>query len=141
VSRNMNKSNILKTILLIIISFSLLSFLTGCDSYQVITFDNQTSFPIQAAVLSVPLDYQGTPQFEYVQNDFIQTGEYKKYMTSVQKSKSMGSRRKYPCQAINDKNEVIFFNTFTWNELHDMGWKVVIIQQTSESSNNITLNK
>ena len=111
----------------IIIGLVLLLLVSGCDPfYQVITFDNQTSFPIQVDIKSVPLDYQDIPEFNYTPGDFITTGESKKYVTSVQDDRTIGSERKYPVAAVTETGEVIFYRVFTWDELHDMDWTVVI---------------
>ncbi len=110
----------------IVIGLVLILFAAGCDPYQVITFDNQTPFTIQVDIISVPLDYQGTPEFNFPLGDVIKAGESKKYVAPVQDDRTVGAERKYPVEAVTETGEVVFSRVFTWDELHDMNWTIVI---------------
>jgi hypothetical protein len=122
----------LSKVCFIVIGLVLVLFVAGCEFYQEITFDNQTPFPIQVDIKSVPLDYQGTPEFNFPPGDVIQAGESKKFVTPVQDSRTVGAERKYPVVAVAETGEVVFLRVFTWDELHDMGWKVEIVTQKQE---------
>ena len=105
-------------------------FFTGCDSYQSITFVNQTTYQIKTDVRTVDLDYDGYVSISnftwdtYV--DGIEAGESKKYVASIKTDKEAGSGYKYIVEAINQNNTVLFAHIFTWDELHNMNWEVVI---------------
>lgn len=106
--------------------FSLLA--TSCDSWQSITFVNQTPFPIKVDTRSVSLDYSDPPQrFTYDAPVLpIETGKSQRFLTPVSVGRSTGAKRKYTVVAVNEANEVLFSKVFTWDELHDMNWRVVI---------------
>jgi hypothetical protein len=125
----MNLRTSFASICFLFIGLSLVLFVAGCDPYQVITFDNLTSFPIQVDMKSVPLDYQGTPQFNFATGDVIKAGESKKYVAPVQNDRTVGTTRKYPVEAVDERAEVVFSRIFTWDELHDLEWIVVIVAE------------
>ena len=115
-------------------------YVTGCEPYGSVNFDNQTTFSIQVDIKSVPLDYQGTPEFDYLSGDFIKPGESKEYGTHARRGRSVGTRSKYPVSAVNEAGEVIFYRIYTWDELYDMDWTIVITtsENISHSSDNTT---
>lgn len=121
------RNGLLTSLLFVILIFPLVC--VGCDDYQIITFDNQTENPIQVDIKSVPLDYQDTPAFDYPQDDVIQASESKKYVAPVWDDRTIGSERKYPVEAVNIEGEVVFYRVFTWDELRDMGWRIIIETQ------------
>jgi hypothetical protein len=125
----MNLRSGFAAICFLFIGLSLVLFVAGCDPCQVITFDNQTSFPIQVDIKSIPLDYQGTPQFNFPAGDVIKSGESKKYVSPVQNDRMVGTERKYPVEAVDERAEIVFSRVFTWDELHDLEWIVVIVAE------------
>ena len=117
-------------------------FFAGCDTYQSITFYNETSSSIQVDIVSVPLDFQGIPKFTYPSDDIIKPGESKTYITFVRRGRTVGILSKHPVEAITESGEVIFSKTFTWDELRNMGWRVVIShRENSLGSSNTTIAK
>jgi hypothetical protein len=124
----------------VVIGLVSILFVTGCDPYQIVSFNNQTSFLIQVDIDSVPLDYQGTPEFYYLPGEFINPGESKSYVTTIWPDRRGGIDSKYPASALNKAGEVIFYRVFTWDELNDMDWTIVITtsESISQSSDNTT---
>jgi hypothetical protein len=109
------------------ISLLILLLASGCEPYQKVTIDNQTSSPLKVDVRNVSLDYSGTPKFSWkTQVEIIQPGLSQKYIAMISKDRSIGIKNKYTVMAIDETNKVLFFKIFTWNELHDMDWRVVI---------------
>ena len=120
----------LTTVWFVVIGLALVLFITGCDPYQVITFENQTSFPTKADIKSVPPDYFDTPRPNwYVPVKVIEAGEYLRIGSSFRDDRTIGTKRKYPVIAVTEMGEVVFYRIFTWDELHDMTWRVVIKAQ------------
>ncbi len=115
---------------LIVIVLIMVLLFTGCDSYQVIILENRTTSPIKADIRSEPLDYSGTPNLTWdAPVPVIEIGKSQGLTAPIQKSRLVGVKRKYPIIAIIETGEVVFSKIFTWDELHDMGWRVVISQQ------------
>jgi hypothetical protein len=109
------------------ISLLVLLVASGCESYQKLTINNSTSFSIQVDIRDVSLNYSGTPNFIWdVQSKIIQPGLSLKYIATISKDRSIGIKSKYIVMAINETNEIMFYKIFTWDELHEMGWRVVI---------------
>jgi hypothetical protein len=102
----------------------LLSFITGCDNYQAVTFENQTNVLVEIDVRLVPKDYTGKATFKWTSSDVpIKPGQSVKFITSVP---SVRSPARYVVQAINERSELVFSQVFTWDELHEANWRVVI---------------
>lgn len=117
----------LTTVWFIVIGLALVLFATGCDPYQVVTVENRTSFPIKADIGTEPLDYSGTPRLMWEDPVVvIEAGQSQRFVAPISKGRSVGSERKYPVVAIAETGEVVFYRVFTWDELHDMAWRVVI---------------
>jgi len=105
----------------------LLIVATACEPYQTITFENDTSYQIQPDVYRVPLDYSGTPKPTWDDNykeGKIDIGQSKKLVTQVPDGRAV--TMKFAVIAVNSNNDIVYSKVFTWDELHDMGWKVVI---------------
>ena len=128
-------SNFFFTIFIVIL---IIIFFAGCEPYQAITFDNKTSFQIKVDTIPVPSDYSGDISSMYREGAVVERGQSKKYLTSV--SNTRPTDTKYAVVAVNEVNRVIFSKVFTWDELHDMGWRVVISQrENSLGSSNTTI--
>jgi len=100
----------------------------GCDSYQVITFENRTSSAVKVDLRQVPLDYVGIPELSYSDPRLspIPAGETERAVTSVRKEREIGRKSKYAVVAAAETHEVVYSHVFTWDELHDLGWKILI---------------
>ena len=116
----------------IIIGLILVLLVAGCEPWLTITIDNRTSFPIQVDIRPVPLDYSDTPSLTW-HNDYvvIQPGKSQAFR-AIQNDRYVGSMNKYVVIAVTQTNEVVFSRVFTWDELHDMGWRVEIVMQKQE---------
>jgi hypothetical protein len=102
----------------------------GCEPYQAIAYKNGTTLPVKAILYSVSLDYTGTPNRTW--NDpgtMLNAGESKTLVTGVSNKRAGGIGYKYIAIAITETNEVIFSKIYTWDELHNANWKVVITTQ------------
>ena len=119
---------LLKVFLLLVTFLILASLSNGCDPFSVIiTFDNQTQYSVQVMIKPVSLDYAGTPILKWKETDVvIKTGQSQKFVTSVPDDEESGLRNKYIAVAVADTGKVVFSKLYTWDELHDADWKVVI---------------
>ena len=113
----------------------LLSVLLGiplfvaCDPATPITFENRMGMPIIADYQGVTLYYSGaaTSVIGRVKNPLvIQPGATQQLSTSIHPKREYGAREKYIMYAENEVGEIVYQRTFTWDELNDLGWKVVI---------------
>ena len=87
------------------------------------------TIPIIYDQQSVTLDYSGeaTSVISRVKNPLvIQPGATQQFLTLIHPKREYGAREKYIMYAENEVGEIVYQRTFTWDELHDMGWKVVI---------------
>lgn len=128
------------SLLLTILLLSL--FVVACEPYKIITFVNKTSSPIEINVINAPLNYSGTPKYAWdVQDKIIEPGTSQNLVVSMYDDRSMGIKKKYPIIAITETNQVVFYKIFTWDELHDLNWKVEIkpSENTPENSDNTTI--
>jgi hypothetical protein len=129
---------------LVCISLLLMCFISsGCEPYKSITINNNTSFPVQVDIINLPTEYSAIPNFIWdSQNVIIQPGSSQEYIALISQDRSIGNKSKYTVIAINDANINLFFHVYTWDELNEMGWRVVISQQEKETeSNNATTSK
>jgi hypothetical protein len=115
------------TIILMAVLVSLFGFLvTGCEPYQAITFENKTAVPVKVNLYNVSRDYTDIPTMTW--NDpgavVIGAGESKTYVTQVPNKRV--TWYKYVGIAVTETNEVVLSKIFTWDELHDANWKVII---------------
>jgi hypothetical protein len=105
----------------------LIVLLTGCEPYQSIIYDNQTSFTVKVDISLVPVDYSGTPTLTWDSPGVVLSEkETKEFMTSVPNTKRGGADYKYTVVAVIETGEIVFSKVFTWDELHDMNWRVVL---------------
>ena len=123
----------LRTTWFIVIGLLLAFFAIGCDDYQVVTFDNQASFSIKVDMRSVSLDYSGTPSLTWEDPVvIIEAGQSQGLvgprLAKTRKAATMRGK-KFVVVAVNETNEIVFSKVFTWDELHDMNWTVVIKAQ------------
>ena len=127
----MNPSSRLRTVSVVIVGLLFGLLATSCDNWQSITFDNQTLSLIKVDIRSVPLDYVGAPRsFTYdAQVVPIEPRESKKFLTSIPIGRSGGVMKRYSIVAVAETNETVLYKVFTWDELHDMNWTVVITAQ------------
>jgi hypothetical protein len=119
-------------ILLLLSGVVVLLFNTGCEPYRSLTFENQTSYPIQVNVFPRSLNSSDIPSFTWDSNNkeiIVDVEQSKKFVSTVRDEKEAKYNVKYAIVAINDKNEVVFSKFFTWNELYEMDWKVIIKTQ------------
>jgi hypothetical protein len=107
------------------IALLLFSFLTACERpLQTITYENDTQSTIQTNAVPVQKDWNGQATFKwdgYGVN--IKPGQTQAFVTSVSPVRTPA---KYLVQAIDQNNKLVFSKIFTWDELHDSGWKVII---------------
>jgi hypothetical protein len=111
--------------LLIFVIFTSI-FMTGCPDYVPITFENQTSRPIQADIWNVSLDYSDTPKITWDPNyeNSIDVGQSKKFGSKIPTERV--TRTKFVVAAVNDLNQVVFSKIYKWDELKDLNWTIVI---------------
>ena len=126
----MNLLSRLFRIFYIVIGLIVALSIIGCEPYQAIIYDNRTSTPVNVHLDLVPLDYTGNPTRTWNDpGDIIEAGESKELITWVPNTKGGGNMYKYTVVAVTEKEKIILSKVFTWDELHDMGWRVVIEAQ------------
>ncbi len=114
-------------VFLIAVGFWVLLMFAMDEHWQPIVYKNETSSPVTIDLSVVPLNYNDTPTLSWNGSGVvIGVGEAKEYLTPVSDSKKSSTRQKYTVIAVTETNDVVFSKIFTWDELHDMGWTVVI---------------
>jgi hypothetical protein len=114
-------------VMFVIVGLFIPLFFTACDDYQSITFDNQTAFSVKPDLSVVPADFSGDLGSTYTDPGvIIEKGQKKRLIEPIPKTRKAGILSKYVVVAVNEKEEVIFSIMFTWDELYDMGWKIII---------------
>lgn len=100
----------------------------GCDPGVTIIFENRMPFPVKVGSHKVSLDFQGTVTPRDLSNYpiVIEPGKSRKFTALIPPDRKLGATMKYVEYAVNLTGEMVYQRTFTWDELHDMGWRVVI---------------
>ncbi len=124
----------------IMVGLAIALFLTGCEPYKIITYDNQTKSSIKVTVRAVELEYFNEPiSFTYDAHvPPIEAGKSQGFVSNISEEKLLGARYKYMVVAINETNKVVFSKVYTWDELNKMNWVVVITANDVEQSDNST---
>jgi hypothetical protein len=103
-----------------------LMIMTGCPDYITITYENQTSQPIQVDILNISPDSSVTPDLTW-DPDYkytIDVGQSMNFSTGIPKRRV--TIYKYAIVAVNDLNENVFSKIYTWDELNNLNWTIVI---------------
>jgi hypothetical protein len=109
----------------VILGFLVAFLAAGCDPWQAITYVNQMPEEVKVALRGVPMDYAAIPTLRWADpGDILEAGQSKRMLTSV--STARNERLKYTVVAVTETNEIVLARIFTWDELHDSGWKVII---------------
>ncbi len=88
--------------------------------------------PIKFEYLPVGLDFNGrfhmTPEFEWGKNSTreVPPNHELRMATLILPNRKYGSRNKYLVVAITPKDIAAYERLFTWDELEQLGWRVVI---------------
>ena len=110
-------------IIMLVFAFTI----AGCEPYQSLTFENRAATPVNVTIAKVPLDY--TENLSGTWDDpnlILKPGELKKTVTDVPDNRRGGIRSKYIVLAVTETNAVVFYKIYTWDELREMEWTVVI---------------
>lgn len=103
---------------------------SGCDNYQTIIYDNQTKSIIKPFLGVVSRNYSGNPNQEYVDPKVtVEPGQSRKFTEPISRTRDNGDLRKYVVVIKNEKDDIIFSRVFTWDELHDMNWRIIITEK------------
>ncbi len=117
------------------LAVSILIATIGCmgDPGTVVRVHNKMGVPVVFGVRTVSLDYSGrvTPATGYLNPLFIPSGGERRFTTLIHPERSLGTSFKYIIFALNEAREVVYQRTYSWDELNEMGWKVVIEPQSS----------
>ena len=115
----------------IVVVMSLIILLSiCCEPYQAITYYNKTTLPVKVILYEVPLNYTSIPKRTW--NDpgnLLDAGESKTLVTDVSSKRAGGIDYKYVAIAVTEKNEIIFSKIYTWDELLEANWRVIITAQ------------
>jgi hypothetical protein len=97
------------------------------EPYQSITFENRTVLPVKVILYRVSLDYDSNPTQTWNESgDVIYAGESKTLVTQVPNVRRGGLYHKYAMVAVTEDNEILLSKVYTWDELHDLDWRVII---------------
>lgn len=104
---------------------------SGCaDSFRPVTFENSSSLPVTVGLEAVTLEYTGPYVFRYtnIKRKVVLAGESSTRSYSGPKyfDEDFGSQFKYLVTAQDDDLNFVYYRLFTWTELNDAGWHVVI---------------
>ena len=123
------------SIIVIILLVLLIITTTGCDNGPTITYENRTPYSIWIEVDVVDHDFTGwhQPSEKITDEGPIQPGASEAWMyIDIPLGRELGEHfGKYVISAIvkdapDSSGEVIYQKIFTWTELNEMDWKVVI---------------
>ena len=114
----------------VFISFGIIAS-GGCERWQTVTFQNNTPYPIKIVLLPGSLDYPPTTLgatyfYEDAKVKPIEPGQAYKGKTTIYARRNIGIRFRYSIYAMSEAEGVVFSKVYTWDELHDMGWRVII---------------
>jgi hypothetical protein len=98
-----------------------------------VTYENRTGLPIRAYLIHVELDYEhDRPRYQDAGGEISvnETSSFSYYGLAFQDSE-MGSQYKYLVTSVEDKDpgedvNLLYQRIFTWDELNDADWHVVI---------------
>jgi hypothetical protein len=116
------------SVIVLIINIWFLAVSTSCEpDRQPYTIQNNTGTPIEVWDFIVSDNNSAHRSPVWVSNTdmIIDPGQTRTFIGSVRNYQSAGN---YIICAITDNSDVIYSHYFTWNELRDMGWRVVIAQ-------------
>jgi len=115
----------------IVVMVTLITLLSiGCEPYQTITYENQTVLPVKVILYRVALDYTVIPKMNWNDpGDVIGSGESKTYVTNVPNKRNGGIGYHYAVTGVTETGVVVISKIYTWDELHDANWRVMISAQ------------
>ena len=124
-----NKCILLSLLALFAFGFAMPSY--GCgDSVTTVTYVNRTGVAVLVHLQGAPKDSSGPYEVNpKIRNDGpIPAGKIDSFFNySIPPGRKLGERvGKYVITALTDKNEIVYQHAFTWTELDDMDWTVVI---------------
>ena len=104
---------------------------TGCVRFQAITYENKTASPVKVIIYNVPLSSTIIPKRTW--NDpgtMIVAGESKTLLEDISQTRNGWKYYYYYAViAVTETNDNILSKVYTWDELHDANWKVIITTQ------------
>jgi hypothetical protein len=125
------KHNRKHLILLLITGLLVILFLSGCDNYQTIIYDNQTQSIIKPFFGKVSKNFYGNPEQEYTDPKIIvEAGQSKRFVEPISETKDNGDLYNYVVVVKNGKDETVFSRMFTWDELYNMDWRIIITEKS-----------
>ena len=106
-------------------------FSIGCEHFQAITYENKIASPVKVIIYNVPLSSTIIPKRTWNDpGDVIGIGESKTLVTEVSPNRNGGKYYYYYAViAVTETDEIIISKIYTWDELHNANWKVVITTQ------------
>jgi len=102
------------------------------DYGMTVNVENRTSVPVKVDIWEVDLDYTGTPYVEsYAKSEapVVLPGEVIKFYTLIPPGRKQGIREKYPVTVITESDTILLQRFFTWDELNEMNWTIIIEPQ------------
>jgi len=104
----------------------------GVGYSQPVTVENRTSVSIKVDIRDVELDYTGTPDvkpYAKNRNPVVLPGEVIELWTVIDPERGFGIRLKYFVAVITESDTILWQRIFTWDELNDMNWTLIIEPQ------------
>ena len=124
-----NKYILLSLLALFAFGFAMPSY--GCgDSVTTVTYVNRTGVAVLVHLQGAPKDSSGPYEVNPKIKSYgpIPAGKIDSFdYFSIPPDRGLGEQAgKYVITALTDKNEIVYQHAFTWTELDDMDWTVVI---------------
>ena len=123
------------SIIVIILLILLIITTAGCDNGPTITYENRTPYSVYIKLEIIQNDFSGwhEPSKEITNEGPIESGKTEVFMYfEIPVERELGEHiGKYAISAIvkdtpDSSGEVIYQKIFTWTELDEIGWEVVI---------------
>ena len=126
---DVNKYILLPLLALFVFGYAMASY--GCmGEGKTVTYVNRIGVAVWVNLGGAPKDSSGPYEVDpKIRNDGpIPAGKIDSFFNySIPPGRKLGERvGKYVITALTDKNEIVYQHAFTWTELDDMDWTVVI---------------
>jgi hypothetical protein len=107
---------------------ALVSLLTsGCLRFSQLTYKNEIASPPKVVEYMVPLNYADIPKRTWNDaGDLVNAGSSLTLSTDISAKRSNGINYKYVVIAVTEAKGTVFSKFYTWDELNDAKWTVII---------------
>ena len=119
---------LLSAAMIVIIALIITS--TPFDSERLVSYENLSTTAVRVQLRFVSVDYSGPYNFKEDRycHGRVPPGETNSiaYINSISDNESFGTSIRYLVTAIDDDRNIVFQELFTWHQLRNAGWHVVM---------------